>query len=105
MTKSGNTLNVNGTADRITANADTIDIASTYAGQTSITTLGTIATGTWNATIVGTAYGGSGADGSDQTASYALMDPNGYDGNVAYREILTTDIAPTTGGSFDGGTF
>ena len=105
MTKSGNTLNVNGTADRITANADTIDIASTYVGQTSITTLGTIATGTWNATLVGTLYGGTGADGSNVTASYALMAPNGSTGNVAYREILTSDIAPTTGGSFDGGSF
>ena len=105
MTKSGNTLNVNGTADRITANADTIDIASTYVGQTSITTLGTIATGTWNATLVGTLYGGTGADGSNVTASHALMAPNGSDGNVAYREILTTDIAPTSGGSFDGGSF
>ena len=105
MTKSGNTLNVNGTADRITANADTIDISSTYVGQSSITTLGTITTGTWNGTLVGTQYGGSGADGSNITASHALMAPNGGAGNVSYREILTTDIAPTTGGSFDGGSF
>ena len=105
MTKSGNTLNVNGTADRITANADTVDIASTYVGQTSITTLGTIATGTWNGTLVGTLYGGTGADGSNVAASRVLMAPNGSAGNVTYRELLTTDIAPTTGGSFDGGSF
>jgi len=105
MTKSGNTLNVNGTADRITANADTIDIASTYVGQDSITTLGTITTGTWNATLVGTQYGGTGADGSNVTASYALLAPNGSAGGVTYREIQTTDIAPTSGGSFDGGSY
>ena len=45
ISKSGNTLNVGGTADRITANADTIDIASTYVGQTSITTVGTLTSG------------------------------------------------------------
>ena len=37
------TLNAIGTADRITANADSLDIAATYVGQASITTLGTIA--------------------------------------------------------------
>jgi len=47
ITTSGTaTLNVIGTSDRITVAADSIDIASTYVGQTSITTLGTISTGT-----------------------------------------------------------
>ena len=50
------TLDVVGTADRITANAHDIDIASTYVGQTSITTLGTIATGTWQGTAVANTY-------------------------------------------------
>lgn len=40
----------------------TVDIASTYVGQTSITTLGTVSTGTWNGDIVGLAYGGTNAD-------------------------------------------
>jgi hypothetical protein len=62
LTKSGNTIDVVGTVDRITVNADSIDIASTYAGQTSITTLGTITTGTWNADIIDVLYGGTGAD-------------------------------------------
>lgn len=39
----------------------TIDIASTYVGQTSITTVGTISTGTWTATDVAVAHGGTGA--------------------------------------------
>ena len=52
MTKTGNTLDVVGTASRIVANADSIDIDSGYVGQTSITTLGTIGTGTWNATAI-----------------------------------------------------
>lgn len=61
LTKTGNTLDVVGTADRITVNADSIDIASTYVGQSSITTLGTITTGTWNGTDIAVADGGTGA--------------------------------------------
>jgi hypothetical protein len=61
LTKTGNTLNVGGTADRITVNSDTVDIASTYAGQNTITTLGTITTGTWNGTDIAVADGGTGA--------------------------------------------
>jgi hypothetical protein len=62
LTKSGNTINVVGTADRITANADSIDIASTYVGQSSITTLGTVTTGTWDATTVAVTAGGTGVE-------------------------------------------
>ncbi len=105
LTKDGNTLDVNGTADRITVTSDAVDIASTYVGQTSLTTLGTITTGTWNGTLVGTLYGGTGADGTNVTAGYALLAPSGGAGNVAYREILTSDIAPTTGGTFDAGSY
>ena len=59
LTKSGNTLNV-GAGTGITVNADDVQISATYAGQTSITTLGTITTGTWNGSVVGAAYGGTG---------------------------------------------
>jgi hypothetical protein len=61
LTKTGNTLDVGGTADRITVTADAVDIASTYVGQTSITTLGTVGTGTWQGTTVAIEYGGTGA--------------------------------------------
>lgn len=61
LTKTGNTIDVGGTTDRITVNADSVDIASTYVGQSSITTLGTVTTGTWNASTVAIAYGGTGA--------------------------------------------
>lgn len=61
LTKTGNTIDAVGTADRITVNPDSIDIASTYVGQSSITTLGTIATGTWEATDVAVEHGGTGA--------------------------------------------
>lgn len=61
LTLDGNVFNAVGTADRITVAADAIDIASTYAGQSSITTVGTIATGTWNGTTIAIANGGTGA--------------------------------------------
>lgn len=45
-----------GTSNRITVTNGTtnpvVDISASYVGQTSITTLGTIATGTWNATAI-----------------------------------------------------
>lgn len=62
LTKTGNTIDVIGTADRITVNADSVDIAATYVGQSSITTLGTITTGTWDATTVAVTAGGTGVE-------------------------------------------
>jgi len=56
LTYSSGVLAVGGTADKITVSSDAITIASTYAGQTSITTLGTITTGTWNGTAIANAY-------------------------------------------------
>lgn len=56
LTFTSGVVDVVGTANRITVNANDIDIASTYVGQTSITTLGTVTTGTWNADIVQDAY-------------------------------------------------
>ena len=47
---------VSGTSNRITVSPTTgatvVDIASTYVGQSSITTLGTITTGIWNGTAI-----------------------------------------------------
>lgn len=70
ISNSGFVESVSGTTDRITSSGGlnpTIDIASTYVGQTSITTLGTIATGTWQGDVVALNYGGTGA---------SLADPN-----------------------------
>ena len=71
------TLNVIGTADRITVNANDVDIASTYVGQTSITTLGTVATGTWSADTIAVNKGGTGL------ASYTA-------GDILYASGATT---------------
>lgn len=60
-------LTVGGTADRITVSTDNIDIASTYVGQTSINTLGTVTAGTWQATIISPTYGGTGVNNGSKT--------------------------------------
>lgn len=50
-----------GTTDRLTVSAANVfDIAATYVGQASITTLGTITTGTWNGTAIAANKGGTG---------------------------------------------
>lgn len=55
----GGVTSVSGTADRITSTGGAtpvIDIASTYVGQSSITTLGTIGTGIWQGTAITDTY-------------------------------------------------
>lgn len=50
-----------GTTNRITVSGTVVDIAATYVGQSSITTLGTITTGVWNGSAVPVANGGTGS--------------------------------------------
>ena len=110
LTKTGNTINAVGTADRITANADTIDIATTYVGQASITTLGTITTGVWNGTTVAVANGGTGATTltskgvvlGNGTSALSATAASSADGSV-----LQADNAgvPAFSNIIDGGTY
>lgn len=60
LSKVGSTLSVNVGTGLAIVN-DTVVISNTYAGQTSITTLGTIATGTWEGSTIDVAHGGTGA--------------------------------------------
>jgi hypothetical protein len=98
LTITGTEFNVIGTADRIVANIDSIDIASTYVGQTSITTLGTIGTGTWQGTIVGPTYGGTGVNNGTKTITLG----GNFTHSGAHTLTLTTTAntsitLPTTG--------
>ncbi len=104
-----------GVTDRTTiTNADgvsgdpIVDIASTYAGQTSIVTLGTITSGTWNAATIGTTYGGTGltnystgdilyASGTNTLAKLAA----GASGKVLQMNGGGTPVW----GDIDGGTY
>ena len=95
LTKSGNTLDIVGTSNRITINADSIDIASTYVGQASITTVGTITTGTWNGSDIPVSAGGTGA--SDAVTARANLGTLGKYGvtigdNVATQFTITHNL-------------
>lgn len=87
LTLTGNTFDVVGTADRITASANSVDIASTYVGQTTLTTLGTISTGTWQGTIVAGQYGGTGVNNSGKTITLG--------GNLTTSGAFTTTLTVT----------
>jgi hypothetical protein len=97
----GVVTSVSGTANRITvANGTTtpvIDIAATYVGQTSITTLGTIGTGTWQGSVVAPQYGGTGV----ANASTITVGGNfSMSGAFTFAGTLTANTAityPTTG--------
>lgn len=71
----GSVTNVSGTVNRITvANPTTtpvIDISGAYVGQTSITTLGDITSGTWSATPVTIPFGGTGL--ATLTTAYGVV--------------------------------
>ena len=56
LSKNGYTLEVNVDNTTIDINSDTLRIKPTYVGQTSITTLGTIGTGTWQGSVIADAY-------------------------------------------------
>jgi len=63
---------VSGTTNRITSTGGTtpvIDISASYVGQSSITTVGTVSSGTWNGTTVDVSHGGTGV--ATMTTAYA----------------------------------
>ena len=57
---------------------------STWAGSTSITSVGTVATGTWNATAIGIAKGGTGA--ITAVAAFDALAPTTTLGDVIYHD-------------------
>lgn len=98
LTKSGNTLDVVGTADRITVATDSVDIASTYVGQSSITTLGTIGTGVWQGTIVAGQYGGTGVNNSGKTITLGGSFTHSGAHTLGLTTTANTSVTlPTTG--------
>lgn len=89
---SGTVTSVSGTTNRITISgtptvAPVVDIASTYVGQTSITTLGTIASGTWNGNVMGSTYGGTGVNNGSNTITLG--------GNLTTSGAFTTTLIAT----------
>ena len=110
LTYTNGVLDVVGTTDRITVSANAVDIASTYVGQTSITTLGTIGTGTWQGSVIGVAYGGSGLSTvtaravtyGNGSSALGVTGVSSVDGSFL-REDSTGN--PYWSNTIDGGTF
>jgi hypothetical protein len=93
-----------GTAGTITvSNGDgvsgnpTLTIDSSYAGQTSITTVGTLSSGTWQGTAVAVGYGGTGA--STAAGARANLGAKGmYTALIGDGSSTTINIAQATHG-------
>lgn len=108
---------ITGTANRLTVtNGDgiagnpTLDISSSYAGQATIVTLGTITTGTWQATRIGLAYGGTNADLSATGGASQFLRQNSAGAAITVVQPTFADIASgsttatATGLTISGGT-
>lgn len=82
---------VSGTTNRITVATGTttpvIDISASYVGQSSITTLGTIGTGVWQGTLVGSTYGGTGVNNGSSTITLG--------GNLVTSGAFATTLTST----------
>ena len=100
LSQNGNTINVNVTADRIAITSDAIDIASTYAGQSSITTLGTITgeTSIWNGTVIDGQYGGTGVANTGKTITLGgNLTTSGAHATTLTTTATTSVTLPTAG--------
>jgi hypothetical protein len=88
--------------------APVIDISANYAGQGTITTLGTITTGTWNSSVISPTYGGTGINNGIKTITLGgnLVTIGAF--NTTVRTTAATDVTlPVSGtlvGSSDIGT-
>lgn len=97
----GTVTSVSGTTNRITSTGGTtpvIDIAATYIGQSSITTLGTIGTGAWQGSIINSTYGGTGVNNAGST--FTMGGNTAFSGAFTFTGTLTGNTAvtfPTSG--------
>jgi len=107
LTKTGNQLDVAVDDSTIEISSDALQIKSTYAGQTSITTLGTITQGTWNGDVIGEVYGGTGQSSYTTGDILYASGSNTLDKLTlgASGKILQSDGSNITYGDLDGGTY
>jgi hypothetical protein len=97
----GGVTTVTGTANRIDVSAGAtpvVDIDAAYVGQTSLTTLGTVSTGTWHGALIGPTYGGTGVNNGSSTIT--IGGNTQFSGAHAFTGVITADtsvVFPTTG--------
>lgn len=95
INKSAETLSVVA-GSGITVDGSGVSIDSTYAGQASIDTVGTITTGTWNGDVIDVAHGGTGAA---TLASGEYLTGNGTGAVTSVSSIPGSDISGDISGS------
>ena len=92
---------VSGTLNRITSTGGTtpvIDISASYIGQSSITTLGTIGTGTWQGSVIGGTYGGTGVNNGASTITLGgSLTTSGAFASTFTMTGITNVTFPTSG--------
>jgi hypothetical protein len=108
ITKSGSTLSA-AAGSGITVDVNGISIASDYAGQSSIDTVGTITSGTWNGSTIDVANGGTGAssltgyvvgNGTDPLGALAVIPGSDIDGDISGNaENVNGTVAIANGGT------
>lgn len=95
LTQTGTTINAVGTTDRISVSANAIDISINYVGQNTITTLGTITTGTWNGVDIAVADGGTGASTAGDARTN--LGTGGTQGSGVSTPALSRKVTKTIG--------
>jgi hypothetical protein len=75
-----------------------VAISNNYAGQNTIATLGTVTTGTWNATAVEVAYGGTGA--TSASAARVNLGASAANASATLPQKLAFDAGDGTATSF-----
>jgi hypothetical protein len=87
-------VKLNGTS--LDASASGLRISTTWAGQTSITTLGTIGTGIWEATDIAVLHGGTGASDAPTARANLGAAAIGANSDITSLSGLTGSIATPT---------
>lgn len=93
---------VSGTSNRITSTGGitpVIDISASYVGQTSITTLGTVASGVWQGTKIGLPYGGTNADLSGTGGTSQVLKQTTAGAAITVAQLAASDLSNGTTGS------
>jgi hypothetical protein len=99
-------VSISGTTDKITiggtATVPTITIASTYGGQSSIITVGTITTGTWTGTAIANAYIATGLDATKLTVGATLPSNVLASSLTSVGTLAALTVTATITGSISG---